>query len=78
MTEERDDWEPTSAGGTTGAHVREPGQSLGQVPDPDDDDRDEAGDPNAGRPRRDPASLGWRDPDDQEQADDRPAAPQAR
>jgi hypothetical protein len=28
----------------------EPGQSIGQVPDRDDDDRDEAGDPNAAGP----------------------------
>lgn len=41
---------PTSAGGTTGVEPEEPGQSIGQVPDRDDDDRDEAGDPNAAGP----------------------------
>ena len=35
---------PTAYGGTTGIEPREPGQSLGQVPDPDDADVDEAGD----------------------------------
>jgi hypothetical protein len=41
---------PTSAGGTTGREPATPGQSLGQVPEHDDDDRDEAGDPNAAGP----------------------------
>jgi hypothetical protein len=36
---------PTSYGGRTGLEPREPGQSIGQVPDPDDEDVDEAGDP---------------------------------
>lgn len=41
---------PTSAGGTSGIDPERPGQSLGQVPDRDDDDRDEAGDPDAAGP----------------------------
>ena len=41
---------PTSAGGTSGVEPEAPGQSLGQVPEHDDDDRDEAGDANAGGP----------------------------
>ena len=36
---------PTSYGGRTDIEPREPGQSIGQVPDPDDADVDEAGDP---------------------------------
>ena len=35
---------PTAYGGTTGIEPQEPGQSLGQVPDLDDADVDEAGD----------------------------------
>jgi hypothetical protein len=41
---------PTSAGGTSGIEPRGPGQSLGQMPEHDDDDRDEAGDANAAGP----------------------------
>jgi hypothetical protein len=41
---------PTSAGGTTGIEPEEPGQSLGRVPERDDDDRDEAGDAHAAGP----------------------------
>jgi hypothetical protein len=41
---------PTTAGGRTHAESAEPGQSLGRVPEHDDDDRDEAGDPRAGGP----------------------------
>jgi hypothetical protein len=36
---------PTAYGGRTDLEPREPGQSLGRVPDPDDADVDEAGDP---------------------------------
>lgn len=39
-----DDQLPTAYGGVTGLEPQEPGQSLGQVPDPDDADVDEAGD----------------------------------
>jgi hypothetical protein len=35
---------PTAYGGRTDLEPREPGQSLGRVPDPDDADVDEAGD----------------------------------
>ena len=35
---------PTAYGGRTDIEPREPGQSLGRVPDPDDQDVDEAGD----------------------------------
>lgn len=41
---------PTTAGGVSGIEPQVPGQSLGQVPEHDDDDRDEAGDANAGGP----------------------------
>ncbi|MFN8517819.1 MAG: hypothetical protein U0667_00200 [Chloroflexota bacterium] len=34
----------------SGIEPQVPGQSLGQVPEHDDDDRDEAGDANAGGP----------------------------
>jgi hypothetical protein len=46
---------PTSAGGTTDIEPVEPGQSIGQVPDLDDADVDEAGD-RAGPGRGDPTS----------------------
>jgi hypothetical protein len=36
---------PTAYGGRTDIEPGEPGQSLGQVPDPGDEDVDEAGDP---------------------------------
>ncbi|MBX3028539.1 MAG: hypothetical protein KF809_00130 [Chloroflexi bacterium] len=57
-----DDDLPTSAGGTTDIEPQVPGQSLGQTPEHDDDDRDEAGDPHAagpgthGSPPADPSS----------------------
>jgi hypothetical protein len=41
---------PTSAGGRTGVEPSEPGQSVGRVPEHDDDDRDEAGDAYAAGP----------------------------
>jgi len=41
---------PTSAGGTSGVEPQAPGQSLGQVPEHNDDDRDEAGDRDAAGP----------------------------
>ncbi|MET0771459.1 MAG: hypothetical protein ABWZ82_00115 [Candidatus Limnocylindrales bacterium] len=41
---ERTDELPTAYGGKTDLEPREPGQSLGRVPDPDDADVDEAGD----------------------------------
>ncbi len=41
---------PTSAGGSADVEPAEPGQSIGQVPDPDDAGVDEAGDrPGPGR-----------------------------
>jgi hypothetical protein len=40
----RTDELPTAYGGRTDLEPQEPGQSLGQVPDPDDADVDEAGD----------------------------------
>jgi hypothetical protein len=39
------DESPTAFGGRTDIEPAEPGQSIGRVPDPDDADVDEAGDP---------------------------------
>ncbi len=41
---------PTAYGGVTDIEPETPGQSIGQAPEHDDDDRDEAGDPDAAGP----------------------------
>jgi hypothetical protein len=61
---------PTSAGGRTGVEPSEPGQSLGQVPEHDDDDRDEAGDAHAAGPGTHGRSVERAEPSAGDGADD--------